>query len=184
MVKNFAAAKLLIIDHYDTLTREIDLYTESLLEKSVDSVIDDNVIKEEICTSSNKKNNMIETYGIYSRFDPYDDQYIYNDEDFVPDLTGKICDYLNTTRTNILDTLKEIQEENFKHIFELNKTNRFPIDCSIDKSELMCLVFEKKFCFNIELVHRTLHSKIKSASSLYTVIIDFYLSSKDIELLR
>lgn len=185
--------KILIIDYYDGLIREIDIYTEDTLRKQSDG---DMLLSTEEKTSkeedkrSNKYGNQIETYGVEARIDPYIDQYSYDQESqpqtFEPGTTLK--QYLDSIRMRMIDELNRLQDETLRN-YELIKAQiqgRTESD-----NEVMSRLFENRFCFvlDIETICSILYDgsveKMKpDLSSLYLIIMDFYLSPEDIKLLK
>lgn len=182
----YQRGRLLIIDHYESLVREVDIYAEKLLEQSTQKGFD-KIPNEDDERREHDSDEKIETYGIDARIDPYIGQYCYDDEACVNlDKFTSVNEFVNATRTKAIEELTKAQSENLKRIEQLN-INVADLACE----ELESQVFEKKFCFVIEIdfigaVDIDGHvERIRSRVwSLYAIETDFYMSQSDIKLLK
>lgn len=187
-MNGFISPRLFIIDYYDELIKNIDIYTEEELEKYQDNdLLSDNNTENILIP---KSDDNIETYGVDSRLDPYSDEYSYNIQlNYEKDSITK--DYLNDVRLKAINALKLSQDENLKY-YNSNKSIIKTSQTQMNEKEINQLkskLFANKFCFLLDIneykVYKTKSSKKyttnQSIFKLYTIITDFYLNEKNIE---
>ena len=113
-MNGFISPRLFIIDYYDELIKNIDIYTEEELEKYQDNDLLSYNNTEDILVP--KSDDTIETYGVDSRLDPYSDEYSYDIQiNYEKDSITKTKDYLNDVRLKAINALKLSQDENLKY---------------------------------------------------------------------
>lgn len=159
--------KIYIIEYYDDLIREIDLYAESLLvEYNENSVLP---------TISSKPREALfeEIHGVNlykGEYNPYDDIEANNPEIAK---TEKAIEYINSMRERAIVELRKAQEENLRD-YEANKNQLYKDWKQANKKTLISQLFANKFCFLI----KSNQPLDKSIYKLLTVIVDFYLDKE------
>lgn len=198
-MSKFISSKFLIVDFYDRIRNEIDIYTEESIKKYQQIVLlEDNNKNIEPSGDSNKleeddeNDHEFDAIGKMSQFDnepdlkdEYNDKYQYNFKNDALDdriMTRIAEDYFNSIRRKMLEAIKMVEEENLRYL-EANGS-RFTIDRGAVKMNeqkietLRSELFAKKFCFLVLIEWAKSHFK------LFTCIVDFYLNQRDIETLE
>lgn len=187
-MSQFYTPMLLIVDYYEALIREIDVYTEELLEKYQDST---NTILAP--KPSNRyvinKQEKVDTHGIEEYIDPYTSNYMVFNSDLNGNESRNIKDYLNSERDKAIDGIKNAQQHNL----DSYKSTKFKPDkdTKMDEEkieELMSRLFADKFCFLLKIDEFSIDEfeveAEKNNHYLYIILCDFYLSKTNIEYLR
>lgn len=186
--------KVSIINYYDHLINQIDLYTEKLLEK-----IDDDALLREPeayqlgiadCIGDIEAKIMEKLNLNYKRnYDQNDFEMHQVTIDAVAGQT-KIRDYVNMVRERAISEVRLVQEQSLR---EYKKTVISPDYAESDEeSTLREKIFANKFCFSLVIdqspdvkaryFSRPLENK--SIFKMYICLVDFYMSSEDIKLLK
>ena len=169
----FQSPKLLIVDYYDDLIRDIDIYTEEQLAK----YSQDDLLPIE---SNPEYPSSVEIEGLK---DPYKIEYKNESEINVTPGWTKIIDYLNLVRSKAIEEINKAKEENLER-YELNKSKyKYDRNNMSDENleEMKRELFKEKFCFLIRF------EKFESESTkfeLVTVVTDFYLDHNERHLIK
>lgn len=196
--------KVLIIDHYDNLINQIDIYIENLLAS-----IDDKQLtsapksydkkrwqEADDDDSEEREDNEKSTCFIPSLESPYTASFARDElnnsiEDEIaakvmPDATT-LKNYVNIIRAKAIDEISKTRDENLKQL-ESNAQRGDDIDES-EWGEFVENLFTPKFCFllpinNIGYSDDSIQPRNLSFIKLYTIVVDFYLSPYEIDLLK
>lgn len=187
--------KLLISNYFDSLIREVDIFTEEKLanKNSKNLVkIDDNV---EI--SLNKKPQINAPEHDMMDFDEVDDFYHYgqfvmwtelecaeferNRSTNEPCKSMKECDYWNETRDVLLEKLNELQKETFEHYDTIREELKRDMSSYNDMESIMARVFEKRFPFIV--IYGNSNDK-GLCEKIYLVELDFYIKPCEYQFLK
>ena len=198
-----ANVKLIILDYYDSIIRDIDIYAEKKLEKcnETDMVeIENNtseqtevdVIQSSCATNTNSESSdsEIENYGLENYLDSYMEKYNYEGISQPKSIPNRIkaSDYINEIRDEMIDELKKAQKNaliyyesiksnvNIKSISDLQERN--------ERVRELVLTKQSAFVIRIDKKQADFRPAKKSRFKLYLVLIDFYLKSNEQELLR
>jgi hypothetical protein len=191
--KKFISPRMEIIDHYDLVINELDIYTEVLLEKSLPG----NTI---YVPQHFKAENIIKS-DVLSKYTKDEYSFCYEYEQTKVPARLPIEDFINGARKKAIVELEKARKETLDY-YNANKS-RFERDWSkmIDSNERELFrqdVFGKKFCFGIEIAvtereYSTLKLEYKQNDpkitphptfKFCTVVADFYLSESEIKQLR
>lgn len=197
--------KVILLEYYDSLIRQIDIYTEELLENYSElDLLEDFYVDESKLSQVNRlpphyeirTSSCIDTYEISSFLDPYSKDYeygpVYQDRNVGVKLgQTRIIDYLNSIRDVMIDELQRAQDYNMQWL----KLNRFEIEemSSIDKciDEIKSKVFAQKFCFLLRLdeiieLGRNFPKFVPNTSmfKLYLFICDFFINRDQFQVLK
>ena len=162
----FHSPKMLIVDYYDDLIRDIDIYTEELLEK---------YSQDDLLTIEAKprpeKLDFCDEFVFFKN--PYRIEYENDLKINVTQGSTKIHEYLNLVRSKAIEEINKAKEENLQR-YEINK-ERNKIDRTEEKVEEMKKeLFEKKFCFLLRIDY-IFNERNNNLFKLYTIVTDFYL---------
>ena len=161
----FHSPKMLIVDYYDDLIRDIDIYTEELLQKySQDDLL--TIAKPE-------KLDFCDEFVFFKN--PYRIEYENDLKINVTQGSTKIHEYLNLVRSKAIEEINKAKEENLQR-YEINKL-RNKIDGTEEKLEEMRReLFEKKFCFLLRIDYDYIfNEENNNLFKLHTIVTDFYL---------
>lgn len=176
--------KKIVIDYYDDLIAQVDIYAEELLE----TIKDDAIVNEP--SLSHKKHledldlddqdELDKNYNNSYLYDPF--ERIYNDPykckynfDVSPPLPPSqppspprqtpllVKDFVHSERMKAINLLKKFQKERLE---ELNKAIKRP--SSVEEA-----LFGNKFCILVEVGES--NKKMKMIFRLVTVVVDFYV---------
>lgn len=199
---DFVSPKLVIIDYYDSLINQIDIYTEELIEKCQDNDLLLHVFGGE--NPGRQKTTLGEELTNYQNgpemfdffIDPYNDEYdldnasITNSK-FVPGVT-RIKEYLNSLRMSAIEEIRTAQEENIRYYESIR--NRVEIERNSEKIELLrSQIFSNRFCFLMRIVvensplsssYLRSYPRCDAIFKLFTIVVDFYMSDEEIDLLK
>lgn len=197
--KKLANPKQVLVDYYDSLTRQIDIYTEELLE----NYAEDDVIQESSDGDASSQvsrlpahyeirpSSCIDSYGISSFVDSNSHEFNYDWTRRLRVRPGrtKIVDYLNSIRDEMIDALQKAQTYNFE-CMRLNK-NAYKIDETDEEEEIKSKIFANKFCFLLKIdeviILANNFPKIAQNMSIfkyYLFVVDFYMNREDFQTLR
>lgn len=170
--------KLLVVNYFDTLIRNVDIHTEEQLEKySPNDTFSPNDAQETFSEINSKLNNYrYETSINESISDPYSDEYDFDTQSssFLESKEIKIIDYLNSLREEQINEIECIQTKLMKHCEANRETNKK----ITEQEDLERKLFANKFAFILEVNEmRKGYRRIenKSPSKIYLIILDFYL---------
>ena len=181
----FHSPTMLIVDYYDSLISDIDIFTEEILEKYSEN----DVLPDEPKVDLNDRFNNEKTFKdiendkyhkffeIDSIIDPYRDEYKFDKvpTNFIPGST-KLHDYVNQIRLKSIEEIKIVREENLqqyennKDKFKCNRNDLSPAKVEEMRREL----FKEKFCFLLRIDNIF---DVKIPIKYITIITDFYLDS-------
>lgn len=203
MSTNSKNPKLIISQYFDSLIRNIDIYTEEQLAKHTEHELLQLPLNE---LAQNRYNNPeggkqkqknesddldltsieedILAYGSYDNLFPYKmpefDFKINTQSELSNEFKSmKIVEYLNQARDEMLDELGKVQEEIFRR-FEATKSLIPKRSESSSDAEWRETVKEKVFAEKFTFIVENRNSKF----NFYLFVLDFYLNKKDREILR
>ena len=170
-INEFYNPKLFIVDYYDSLISEIDIYTEELLEKYNENDLLEENPKEK---DSFENATSINQYKIE-----------YKNELMIKVTPGstKIHEYLNEVRSKAIEEINKVKHENLERL-EMNK-DKYKYDRSdmtIEKvGEMKKELFKEKFCFLIKVNNCVLECQKSNTElfKLHLIVTDFYLEHYD-----
>jgi hypothetical protein len=181
----FKSPKMLIIDHYDSMIRQLDIFTEELLdkceEKDLENIMPKDDFKYKENDDSKSRSNDIDEFE-----DPYSEKYKYDMNkivriDGVPPGTTRFRDYIELVRTKSIEELKKAQQETLDS-YEINKSlYKYDRETLTDEKveEMRKNLFKDKFCFTLQ-INIDSNKKFKQI----TVFTDFYLNQEDLTHLK
>lgn len=200
-----ANAKLVIIDHFDSLVNQLDVHVEQLLKKmkdEVDEECDDDDkagnddLMPQLSTSplanchrqlhrskdhnENELNDELYGAGAYAK-DPFEFEYEPAQTRHIIYKPGetRITDYVSLVRSRFIDTLGRAKDERMKFYeqigAELDKQH-------LNEQQLKARLFENKFWFLLDLIKSDLN--LESHFEIVLVETDFYLTDKQIEQIK
>jgi hypothetical protein len=198
MNRKFISPRMEIIDHYDSVINELDIYTEELLEKLAAEV-------DEVYTSQYFEKQDLEIQfspseiGMYIN-DRYSAKYNYERVENIPKaMTTK--EYINKARAKAIEELITVRDENLKN-YDAN-ASRLRRDWSKmvdpeEREELRQELFGQKFCFGVEIkaLSRTDYDSRngdifanapnfpRPTFKFCTIVVDFYLNEIEIQKLK
>ena len=186
---NFHSPTMLIVDYYDSLISDIDIFTEEILEKYTEN---DVLPDEPIVDLNDRFNNEINLKEVENRtffeidsiIDPYREEYRFDKVpiNFIPGST-KLHDYVNQIRSKSIEEIKIVREENLQY-YEINKdkfkSNRKDLSAA-KVEEMKRELFKDKFCFLLRIDNIF---DVKIPIKYITIITDFYLDHLDLFKLR
>ena len=192
-------AKLMIIDYYDSLIQQVDIYTEEQLgkytEESVitfdDSDLDRSDSNEEEETpdfldleSQNTTINQIISYNPYWKRSEY--KYPKEKAKHEPsELSTNVHKFLNNIREEMIRELKKGQEEALKYYEKIK--SEVKVDKLASEEEMDRKINAKLFENQIMLLVLDKNSKSTNGNSpfkLYLIVLDFYLNRHERHLLK
>jgi hypothetical protein len=194
-MNNFYTPALLISDYYDSLVREIDIYTEELMIEY--NEID--ILPPEPERIFVHKLIMINKD---TRLEYVDDKYpagykyeLKKNLEVIPRST-RVHEYLNMVRENAIAVIRKSEQDSFKKYNE-NRDKFKMIKGNISEKQIEMLkeeLFSGNFCFLIRIDYLPNYNKnvfsnrqtlfSKSLFRLYTIKTDFYLRESDIHFIR
>lgn len=162
---------LKILEYFDSLISQIDIYTEKRIIKCKNQTLP-NKTSIDNCQKQTEK-TFDNTYRSQA--------YTIDRSDFShTSKSTQVVDYLNEVRQKAVDEINRLKNETF----DFNNANKEKFSATNFKSQL----FAKKYCFlvNIERIRsgNNFVNRNSSLFKLYTLITDFYLSESDIEYLQ
>lgn len=188
--------KLIIIDYYDSLINQVDIYTEEQLAKHTDSdVVTEAISKEDSFNtnssykteenpddldleSSNANLKKIVNYQPYSK----EVKYTYPEEkakhEPPPPPMTNVHQFLNKMREEMIGQIKRYQEKSLKY-YETIK-NELKVQKLESEEEILGRLFEREFSFLI--LEKTSHCKANKNSpfNMYLIVLDFYVNKHEI----
>lgn len=201
--------KLIILDYYQFLINEIDIYTQEQLERYTDDRLltktqpESTRIQQQTFDAAKFRIESVSYEGASwdeSFRDSYSEEYECKQSEsvYAPNKI-KMCDYLNSIRDEMIVQIRRVEAENLEH-YEAIKSSLVKVDQDASgklyQKQVECLkkkLFEKKFCYLLEL------DKIWSESEqpgnkklvlnnwpfkLCLVVLDFYLTPQQQSLLK
>lgn len=193
---------LLITEYYDSLIKELDIYTEERIKYYAEKVLP----KVNVTTSDahpiRNKFEIWSTYGVSSFKNPYEsDDYTTFGQSYFTETPYKMTttEYLNMVREKAIEEIRKAQEENLQYYrdnkeeFKVYREN-LADDEKIE--ELRSNLFANRFCFlvYVEKIESTFtdenfhnwqrSERYLSLFKLHLVITDFFLAQSDIDLIR
>lgn len=177
MNDSFQSPKIIILNYYDSLVREVDIYSEKLLKKYSEN--DLLPPPDPIVESRPDELKEPKTFGVEQINDPfYLQRYNYDtitdqiNVNVTPGQT-RIRDYVNLMREKAIEKIRKVEEENL----ELYKSIKKILDKHKPIEEQL---FADKFCFLVEIDR----SISKGIFNLFIVSTDFYLNKSEVESLK
>lgn len=186
----FHSPKLLIVDYYDSLISEIDIYTEQLLEKYTENDLLPNEIKRDnmiMKYPTNQKSDFEnkDFFEIESMVDPYKEFYRFEKKqtNVTPEST-KVRDYLNLVRSKSIEEINKVKEENLSR-YDLNKDkykyNRNELTTEIVE-DMKRELFKDRYCFQLRIDRLFFTSVGSLPFQILTIVTDFYIDPDKISL--
>lgn len=187
-------AKLLILNYYDSLIRQIDIYAEQILalpdQRDLSKLddYDENVMRtlrahDKRFGSEEAANNFAIKAYLNGRYeDPYESSYTYDSQsnmnglDTLRNMSAiSTSTYVERARDEMIRRIQEIRDENVNY-YEHTLKHRADLD---EK-----MLFEKKFCFLVELnrnkfssvlfaVERQVNESFSLPFNLFLIVLDF-----------
>jgi len=186
--------QLLVINHFDELTTQVDIYTEKLLARFDDNDLLVDFVKRKSQnddkTETSEKDEQIESAQNNVRIDPYSDKYSYEScaRFEMPPESTTVKEYLNSSRNKLLDEMKKIKEEIFRSVESEELTvDQDRKDDEEYMEELKSQIFAKRFCFLFDFKEtpRKTYSDLEIIYSneclfdLCLIVTDFYMNSQE-----
>lgn len=174
--------KKLIIEYYDSLTNQIDIYAEQVLEKyKAEDKIRDKMNSVYLPNKQVNNNYLIPHYQWTSceetlYIDPYLEKFPLKQEltnvRFDPK-TKKVHDYVNEMRQEMIDELKIGEHETLVKCQRMMKEKQ-----SIDTNEIESKLFENKFSFVIIRKEPTGENLVPTRGlfQCFLVVLNFYIN--------
>lgn len=194
-MNNFYTPALFISDYYDSLVREIDIYTEELMNEYSESDTlppepERIFVNKLIMTKQDKRLKYVDDNKYTAEYE-YE---VKKNLEVIPGST-KVHEYLNMVRENAIAVIRKSEQDSFKKYNE-NRDKFKMIKGNINEEQIEMLkkeLFSDNFCFLIRIDYlpnyknafsnrQTLFSK--SLFRLYTIQTDFYLRESDIHYIR
>ena len=173
--------KIEIINHFDNLIHRIDIHIDQTIEKYKENQVlgelkrfsvknrdfySKKVLKIQYFDSKESpQNNKCETVNEWSE-------------------STKVIDYLNQIRQRTIDVLRKAQEDSLEHLKSKSLSDLNQIKQSKDVEEMKSRLFVDKFYFQVLFKPRDKQYQDSWAFSLFTIVVDFYLSPSDIKFLE
>jgi len=186
--------QLLIVNHFDELTTNVDIYTEKLLARFDDNdLLADFVNKEsknDDKTEMTEEDNQVNSEKDDACYDPYSEKYSYEScvPFEMPPESTTVKDFLNSCRQKLIDEMKEVKEE----IFKSTESEELIVDRERKDDEyieeLKSRIFANRFCFildiqDINMNRQSLFEFTYSSDCLFElclIVSDFYMNSQEI----
>lgn len=168
--------KQVIIDYYDDLIAQVDIYAEIILEKVSNSEIFKDYDEKSKIEEDEKINDLNSESNLYfqsieSKFkDPYTSTYTFQPETIEFNETFLVNDFVHSERIKSIEVLKHLQKT------RLDELKSAPIKPNSTETAL----FGNKFGFLVNLNSEN-SKKVKMKFRLLTLVIDFYLEENDIK---
>jgi hypothetical protein len=184
--------KQVIIDYYDDLIAQVDIYAEETLKNvKIDEYVNDNYGQDEFMDNVESDDSSELFYQpVENRFkDPYSDKYTF-DELIEESKSGLLLnDFVHSERMKAINEIKKLQKDRLE---ELKLANTKPTTTE------EVLFGGNKFCFLVKIdkykssvAKRFVFAKIdksdvgeKMIFKLLAVVVDFYLDKEDIEIVE
>ena len=163
-----------IINHFDNLINRVDIDIDECLEK----YNRDQVLGSLKCFQRN--NRTIKNRELISSW--FRTDVVYSQSQTIVDIwseSTKVVDYLKQVRIRTIDELRKAQEGSLDYI-KLNRS-QFRTIKETNRNELNSQLFPEKLYFQL---HYKIPDDITWVFKLYTLVIDFYMSQSDVELLE
>lgn len=175
-VNNEKHPKHIVIDYYDSLISEVDIFAEELLKnvKGTDHIQESHSQDDgDDLNDSNSSNSFYEQ--IEKKFEPKSSVKAYKFDDHVVQTTGELVkDFIHSQRIKTIEMIKELQKERLEEINALILAKNKP-------TTTQEALFGQKFCFIIQIDKTRIN---QAAKSLLTVFVDFYLENNEVQLLE
>ena len=201
----------MIIDYFDSLVQQVDIYTEEELEKYTDQSVvtkipdddqspsDEEESNDEVGNEEKSLLNLFDSWeSIKSAYenrkyvgeDPYTNEREYEYSEIVakhepPSISSNVRQFLNNMRDEMINEIRKGEEEalkNYKTIKSELKIDKLASDEEIDR-DVATRLFENKSMFLL----LDINSKSKNKDSpfkLYLFVVDFYLNKQERKLLK
>jgi hypothetical protein len=161
--------KIVIIDYYDDLISQVDIYAEETLEKTADY--------EYIVNIEQKEEDNYEDYGLFhdpidKRFDdPYTDKYKFDESLKVKSQRSMLVkDFVHSERMKAINEFKQLQKDRLEEL-KLSKTRPTTVE--------EALFGGNKFGFLIKFAEESSFGILRKFR-LFAVVVDFYLDKNEI----
>ena len=203
-MESFENPKQLIVDHYDEVKQQVEIFVEGLLEKcndfetdlwrdeDFDDFSEDRFRKITRILFPTEYDDSYDEFGEYENIsgykDPYKQEYDYEHDmsrvrssDVV--ILGHIRTrgYLELFRSKAIDELKKAEEGTLES-YEINKhLYKYDRDSLTDVkvAEMRRNLFSEKFCFMLKI-----NRNRENIFNQFLIISDFYLDENDLRLLK
>lgn len=152
--------KIVIIDYYDDLISQVDIYAEEYLEKLK------KLAKNDFDGTKHKKCEDV----VYDLNYQPDEKRVNKEDSFI--INENINDYVYSERMKAIGVIKEIQK---KRLEELKSSQ-------IQPTSVEDALFGKQFCFLLKIKDENKNLNMKFR--LLTLVVDFYLDKLQINKLE
>ena len=200
----------MIIDYFDSLVQQVDIYTEEELEKYTDKSVvtkipdddhsssDDEESNDEVGNEEKSLLNLFDSWeSIKNAYEnqTYDEDPYMNEREYEysgvetkhepPSVSSNVRQFLNNMRDEMINEIRKGEEEalkNYKNIKSELKIDKLASDEEIDR-DVATRLFENKSMFLL----LDINSKSKNKDSpfkLYLFVVDFYLNKQERKLLK
>lgn len=191
-MSNFTTPTMLIVDYYDSLINEIDVYTEKLLKRtSPESVLSDIHGKQDTALHEASGRNKSEDYGVTAYTNPYSMIYKFEAPDYekILPVSKNFHEYVNMSRERMIVELRQAQQANLDYYRSNKDKFEYDPDQMSQEEEIEKLreqIFENKFCFVFKNENDESNETKQATDSLdlFTLILDFYVNSDELTLLK
>lgn len=167
-------SKRIILDSYDYLINQVDIFAETVLNKHSESELLDSCMWQKPKIQNERKPEKQAKFDMLEEndyIDPYKEKYQTDEKLKTPALldpnTTKVHDYINKMRQEIIDELVKLQGDTLKE-YEMNK-DKIVIDetKSVEqRQDLDEKLFGNKNCFILE-----------SKTTTYLFVFNFYIDA-------
>ena len=200
----------MIIDYFDSLVQQVDIYTEEELEKYTDQSVvtkipdddqspsDEEESNDEVGNKEKSLLNLFDSWeSIKNAYEnqTYDEDPYMNEREYEysgvetkhepPSVSSNVRQFLNNMRDEMINEIRKGEEEalkNYKNIKSELKIDKLASDEEIDR-DVATRLFENKSMFLL----LDINSKSKNKDSpfkLYLFVVDFYLNKQERKLLK
>lgn len=182
---------LFISNYYDDLINQIDIYTESLLESTLNSQPPRDVNKPIVDTRAaahreGQTVDVVEEEGwIFCKTlkDPYSDTFSFDETAWIGneinlDVKTSTHDEIHSIRMKLIEYTQRLKEANMRWYDDCSDKSQFKIE-TIGVEDYTRRLIVPKFCFVLDL-----KSYIKKMFTMCLFELDFYLRASEIKILK
>lgn len=199
----FKTVKLLICNHFDQQIRDVDIYTEGILSQHNENEkipdlhyaaaqtdfygLDKRTTKKE--PDADDDDDEDDEGEPYKFIEPYSHKYSY---EFDTEETANspfesdknVWNLVNRLRMRVIEEFLKYQEETFKYYDSIKRR----VGTQMNADDVKHTIFGNKFCFALNL-DRLKHIEYgvfgnQSVFNMFVLVLDFYVSPEEIDLLK
>ena len=172
---NRLSPKIEIINHFDNLIHRVDIDIDQCIEK-----YQKHQVLGDLKCFPVKNRDIRRYYPIdLEFFDSIESSQTNKCEEVTKwSESTKVIDYLNQVRQKTIDELRKAQEDSLQYL-KSKSCDLNQLRDSTDVKKMKSQLFADKFYFQLICKHQD-----SWVFSLYTIVVDFYLSQSDINLLE